>query len=128
VLGGGLGFHAKKTERTKLDLFAGGSFNQENFSSAPTRRSGEIIVGEDLSHRLSGSTTLTQRLMLFPNLSEAGEFRVAFDLTAVTALSRWLSWQLTLSDRYVSNPIPGIKKNDLLFTTGIRLTFGRKGL
>jgi putative salt-induced outer membrane protein YdiY len=126
VLGGGLGFHVKKSERTKLDLFAGGSFNQENFSTAPTRRSGEVILGEDLSYRLSGSTTLSERLMFFPNMSEAGEFRMTFDTTAVTTLSRWLSWQLTVSDRYVSNPIPGIKKNDLLLSTGIRVNFGRR--
>lgn len=126
VFGGGLGWHAKQTERTKLDLFAGGSFNQENFSTAPTRRSGEIILGEDLSCRLSASTTLTQRLMVFPNVSEVGEFRISFDATAVTTLSRWLSWQLSVSDRYVSNPIPGIKKNDLLLSTGIRVNFGRK--
>jgi hypothetical protein len=27
--------------------------------------------------------------------------------------------------RYVSNPIPGIKKNGLLLTTGVRLAFGK---
>jgi len=41
----------------------------------------------------------------------------------VTKLSRWLSWQLSLSDRLNSNPIPGKKKNDVLFTTGLRFTF-----
>jgi len=32
--------------------------------------------------------------------------------------------QVTVSDRFQSNPLPGIKKNDLLLTTGIRVTFG----
>jgi len=36
-----------------------------------------------------------------------------------------LGWHLTLSNRYLSNPLPGTKKNDVLFTTGIRLTFAR---
>jgi hypothetical protein len=62
--------------------------------------------------------------VLYPNLSETGEFRIAFDTTAVTRLSKNLGWQVTLSDRYTSNPIPGIKKNDLLMTTGVRVTFG----
>jgi putative salt-induced outer membrane protein len=125
VLAGGLGFHAKKTERTRLDLFGGGAFNQEYYSTEPTRRSGEVLLGEEFAYKLSNITSLTERLVAFPSLSEGGEFRVAFDTTAVTRLSRLLSWQVTLSDRYISNPIPGVKKNDLLLTTGIRLTFGR---
>lgn len=125
VLAGGLGLHAKKTERTRLDLFAGGAFNQEYYSTEPTRRSGEIVLGEELAYKLSNITSLTERLVVFPNLSEGGEFRLAFDTTAVTRLSRLLSWQVTLSDRYISNPVPGVTKNDLLLTTGIRLTFGR---
>ncbi|HEY7910798.1 MAG TPA: DUF481 domain-containing protein [Blastocatellia bacterium] len=125
VLAGGLGFHVKKTERTRLDLFAGGSFNQEYYSTEPTRRSGEILLGQELAYKLSDTISLTERFVVFPNLSEIGEFRIAFDTTAVTRLSRLLSWQVTFSDRYISNPIPGVKKNDLLLTTGIRLTFGR---
>jgi len=57
-------------------------------------------------------------------VSETGEFRFSFDTTAVTRLSRSLGWQVTLSDRYISNPIPGTKKNDLLLTTGLRVTLG----
>jgi hypothetical protein len=53
-----------------------------------------------------------------------GEYRFSFDTTAVTRLSRSLGWQVTLSDRFNSNPIPGTKKNDLLLTTGLRVTLG----
>jgi hypothetical protein len=31
----------------------------------------------------------------------------------------------SVSDRLLSDPAPGRKKNDLLFTTGLRLTFAR---
>jgi len=128
VLGGGLGYHAKKTERTVLDLFAGGSFNKEYFSTGVRRKSGEVLFGEDLSYKLSNRTSLKERLVFFPNLSESGEYRVTFDTSAVTNLNRWLGWQVTISDRYLSNPVPGAKKNDLLLTTGLRLTFAGRGL
>jgi len=42
-----------------------------------------------------------------------------------TILKKWLSWQLTVSDRYLSNPLPDRKRNDILFTTGIRVSFSR---
>ena len=124
VLGGGLGFNAKKTERTRLDLFAGGALNQEYFSTGLNRKSGEIILGEELTYKLSSITSIAQRAVLYPNLSEPGDYRVTFDTTAVSRLSRNLGWQVTLSDRFISNPIPGTQKNDLLLTTGIRVTFG----
>jgi len=124
VLGGGLGINAVKTDRTRLDLFGGGAFNQEYFSTGNNRKSGELIVGEELTYKLSSITSLGQRAVLYPNLSEGGEYRFTFDATAVTRLSRSLGWQVTVSNRYVSDPIPGIKKNDLLLTTGIRVSFG----
>src|SRR5207253_5703273 len=78
VLGGGLGFHARKTERTRLDLFTGGSYNREKFSTGLTRNSGEALLGEELSYKLSAVTSVTQRAVVFPNLSEFGEYRFAF--------------------------------------------------
>lgn len=124
VVGGGLGWHARKTERTTFDVFGGGSFNQEFFANDLTRRSGELLAGEELFHKISGSTSIRQRLVFYPNLSQTGEFRIAFDVGAVTQLSKWLGWQISVSDRYLSNPIPGTQKNDLLLTTGIRVLFG----
>jgi len=33
---------------------------------------------------------------------------------------------VTFSDRYISNPPLGLKGNDLLLSTGFRLTFGKE--
>jgi len=46
--------------------------------------------------------------------------RVAQDKVA-----RWLSWQITASDRYLTNPAPGRKTNDLLISSGVRVTFSQ---
>lgn len=125
VLGGGAGWHAVKNERTLFDVFGGGSFNKEYFSTGLKRSSAEVLVGEELTHKMSSRSLLKQRMVLFPNLSETGEYRLNFDTSMVTNLNRWLSWQVTLSNRYLSNPVPGAKKNDMLVTTGIRLTFAK---
>jgi hypothetical protein len=125
VGGGGLGWHAVKSERTALDLSGGGSLNKEFFSTGLRRTSGEVLFGEELSHKLGAGSLFKQRFMFFPNLSESGEYRVTFDSSIATALKKWLAWHFTVSDRYISNPLPGTKKNDMLFTTGLRLTFAR---
>ena len=50
---------------------------------------------------------------------------INFDVGAVTALKKWLSFQLTASDRYLSTPVGGRKRNDVLLTTGFRVSFAR---
>ena len=124
VLGGGLGVNLLETTSTMLQLFAGGSSNQEFFDAGANRKSGESVMGEEWTYRLNNITSFSQRLTVFQNLSDLGEYRMTFDSTAVTRLSDWFSWQVTLSDRFLSNPRPGKRQNDLLFTTGIRLTLG----
>jgi hypothetical protein len=62
---------------------------------------------------------------MFHNVSDPGPYRINLDMSVVTHLRRWLSWQLTLSDRFLSNPVGGLQRNDLLYTTGLRLRFAR---
>ena len=124
VLGGGLGWHVQSTDRTIFDVFSGGSFNQEFFENDVTRRSGEIVLGEDLTYHLAETTALSERLVFYPNLSGTGEYRLQFDSSLTSEVLNWLAWHLTLSDRFLSNPTPGVQKNDVLITTGIRFNFG----
>ena len=128
VLGGGFGYHLIKTDATMLDLFAGASFNQEFFSNNIDRRTAEVLVGNELSYKMSQSVVFRERLAIYPNVSDVGEFRGQFDTSLLTKVNKWLGWQITLSDRYLSNPLPGIQKNDLLMTTGLRVTFGRESV
>ncbi|HSP68245.1 MAG TPA: DUF481 domain-containing protein [Bryobacteraceae bacterium] len=125
VPAGGLGYHAIATEPTKLDLRLGAAANREFFNTGLSRTSAEILLGEDLSHKFARATSIEQRFVFFSNVSDAGAYRANLDITAVTAVRRWFSWQVTVSDRFLSNPVPGRKKNDILFSTGVRLNFAK---
>jgi hypothetical protein len=59
-----------------------------------------------------------------PNLTSTGDFRSTLSLGLVTRLTKLLSWQTAFNDYYLSNPVPGKKTNDLLLSTGLRLTVG----
>lgn len=63
------------------------------------------------------------KVAVFSNLSDMGEYRRTFDASAITNVNKWLAWQVTGSGRYLSNPLSQVKNNDLLLTTGLRLTF-----
>jgi hypothetical protein len=62
---------------------------------------------------------------MFDNFSDTGSYRMNFDLTANTILRKWLTWNVTFGDRYLSDPVAGRKPNDVLYTTGVGVTFGR---
>jgi putative salt-induced outer membrane protein YdiY len=136
VVGGGLGYHVLNTKATTFDLFAGGDYDQDFFgaiaptattpaTAAVTRKNGEVDLGETFNAKINNRTTLTEQFSLYPNVSDTGRYRFQFDATAATKLKNWLSWQVTYSDRYLSDPLAGLKKNDLILSTGVRLTFGK---
>jgi putative salt-induced outer membrane protein YdiY len=127
VLGGGLGRHVIKTSATNFDLYVGATFEQEYFSTL-TRKSGETLVGESLDHKFSGVFSIKELLEFYPNVSDLGQYRIVFDTTAITKMSKNFSLELDATDHYISNPVNGLKGNDLLLTTGVRFAFGNKGL
>lgn len=85
VIGGGLGYHAIRKERTQLDLLGGLALNREFFKGLDNdRTSAEAQAGQTLSHRLNSRVTLKEQLFIFPNLSNGGEYRINFDSALVT--------------------------------------------
>jgi putative salt-induced outer membrane protein YdiY len=124
VLGGGFGVHLVKNDRSHLDFSGGGDYNHESFSNGVHRGTAEFYWGDDYSYQLSKAVSLIQTYRMFNNLSNTGEYRVNFDLGLSTKLTKWLNWSAAASDRYLSNPSPGRKRNDFLYTTGIGVTLG----
>jgi len=125
VLGGGFGFKAIDNHRSSLDFTGGLDYDRAQFSTPLTRNSAEGYFGDDWTYKLSKVSSLTQSFRVYPNFTSAGDYRMNFDLGAATRLRKWLSWQVTASDRFLSDPVGGRKKNDILLTTGFRVSFAR---
>jgi hypothetical protein len=125
VIGGGFGFNAIKKPDTTLALIGAADYSRENFIAGIHRNSAELNFGDDFTHKFSPTTNMFQSFRMFPNLSNSGEYRVNFDMGAVTALKKWLGWHVTASDRYLSNPIFGRQRNDLILSTGLRVSFAK---
>lgn len=125
VAGGGLGVNAIKTDKANLSFGAGGDYERENFSTNLNRNSGEANFGDTFLYKFSAATTLTQAFQFYPNLTYTGQYRTNFDLSAVTAIKKWLGFHVTASDRYITNPVPGRLKNDVVLAAGFRLSFAK---
>ena len=122
---GGVGYHFVKTDKTTFDFTAGGGLDKEFFTDNTNRSSGEGLVGEALSQKFGKTTTLTENFQFFPNLTDRGQYRYVFNFGANTALTKLLSWNLTFTNLYLSNPPTGVKTSDSVLSTGLRFTFGR---
>jgi len=130
VVGGGVGYRGWKSKRGELALQVGLDYDRDKFSAtdltaAFTRISSEAYFGDDFNFKLNGSTKIVQSSRIFNSLSDSGEFRANFDLSTDTKLRKWLDWNLTFSNHYLSNPVDARRANDILYTTGIGVTFGK---
>ena len=130
LVGGGLGLHAIKNDRTTLDLLAGVNYTHENYTqefpiTPPhiTHNFAAATIGDTFMHKLTKSTVITQDAYFFPDFSSIGEYRTTFDFGTVTKFSKWLGWQNAFGNVYVTNPPSGKKKDDVVFTTGLNITF-----
>jgi len=128
AVGGGLGVHAIKSDNTTLDFLGGANYTRENYTQlAPLphliHNFSAAQVGDEFMHKIAKSTVVTQKAYFFPNLSSAGEYRATFDLGTITKINNWMGWQNMFGDVYVTDPPTGKKKNDVIFTTGLNITF-----
>ncbi|MFZ0961873.1 MAG: DUF481 domain-containing protein [Terriglobia bacterium] len=123
VIGAGGGYHAVKNKRTTFDVLFGGTFDREFFTTF-NRSSAEVLVGETLTRKFLATSSFNESVFFYPNMSSTGNYRSTISMGLVTKLTKILSWQTSFNDYYLSDPPPGKKTNDLLFSTGLRLTFG----
>lgn len=131
VLGGGLGWHVVKAPEATFDIFGGLGYTSDRYEVAAfvdgrTRTSygyATAMLGEESTHQFSGTTTAKQRLAIYPNLSDSGEYRATWDAALAVAMTKTLNLTAGFSARYNSAPGAGRRSTDTLFTTGIAMKF-----
>jgi putative salt-induced outer membrane protein len=137
ILGGGFGLHAIKSASTTLDLLVGANYTHETFAGVPSpvpppptysysESLGALTLGDAFMHKLGKSTVVTQSFLLYPDLSNTGQFRGTFNLGTVTKINKWLGWQNSFGDVFDTNPpaaLPRIERNDVQFATGLNISF-----
>jgi putative salt-induced outer membrane protein len=143
VYTGGFGWHAIKSDPTTLNILGGINYTHETYSNGAevpptppatqptgifvsygvTNRFAAASLSEELSQKLGKSTVITQNLGFYPNLQQTGQYRATFNLGTVTKINKWLGWQNQFGNIYVSNPPIGSKRDDVLLTTGLNISF-----
>lgn len=125
----GVGRHVIKSGTSTWDLSAGLGYTYDRYIT-PTESHGEIrtsygraelLFAEESNHKLSTSTSLHQKLVIYPGLRSDGGYRSVFDSAVSVAMTPLLSLTVGLSYRYNSDPGQGLKKLDTLLVSGLSL-------
>ena len=82
-----------------------------------------MTLGDSFMHKIGKGTVITQTFFFYPDLSQTGQYWGTFNFGTVTKLNKWLGWQNSFGDIYVSNPPVGTKQNDLILSTGLNFSF-----
>jgi putative salt-induced outer membrane protein YdiY len=129
----GFGWHLIHTPKTTFDVLGGINYTRASYSPVPGSTTTVNVnqnvaggtIGENFKHQFGAATTITEDFNFYPNITDSGPYRYAFDAAVNSKINKWLGWQVSFSDRYVSDPpIEGTKSNDVVFSTGLTATFG----
>jgi len=132
IIGGGIGFHALKEPRQTLDFTGGLVWTHEHYSAllpsgpATINSFAALNVGEQYALKVGKTSSLTEQLSAYPDMSNTGQFQLTAGSTFSTKLIGILSWQTAFTDQYTSFPPAGKLGNDLILTTGLGIAFSRK--
>jgi putative salt-induced outer membrane protein YdiY len=121
--GAGLGHDLLRRPSASLQFLGGVTYVREAFENAATRRNGEGLIGEKLSWKINRLVTFEHYLNFYPNLTDTGEYRLDSTSTLTMQISSRLSFNTTVADRFLSNPLPNHQKNEVILTTGLGLNF-----
>lgn len=128
---GGLGYKIINTPETVFNVFGGLGYTSDRYD-LPRLVDNEVrdkfsyaslLFGEESTHKLTDTTSAKQRLTIYPNLKNKGEFRAQLDSGLAVAMTKAMNLNVGLGVRHNSAPGNGIKKTDTLLTTGIAVKF-----
>lgn len=122
VVAGGAGYHVIKREGLTFDVSTGPAYSLERYTFE-TRETIGWLFAEESTHALNPSVSFRQRLAYYPSINDGGEFRAVFDAGLVIKIAGGWNATISLNNRYQSSTPPGVKKNDLLFVTGLQYVF-----
>lgn len=125
VTGGGLGLHMVKNERTEFDVLLGGAWNR-TWQAGDNTDTPEGLAGATFKHRFHEKLRVQNTITFFQNVTDKAEYRFIFDSTLSVDVTKRIGVFITVGDRFNNDPLGYSRRNDFLFTTGMKWNFGRK--
>ena len=127
----GLGLHLIESDRTTFDLTGGVAYTRDSYVTPAVVQDvlrddygrAELLLGEESNHKLTDTTTFSQKFTLYPSLRDSGQRRAIFDTKISVAMTKSMNLTAGLSMRYNSDPGNGLKATDTAVITGVSWRF-----
>ena len=122
--GAGLGYKLIQRPKLTLNTEIGAQFQHFDFASTGQDRS--LIsarFGEDLVWEINKKLKLRQSFAFMPNFADFTDFRAHYSMNFSYPLLDHTSINLNLIDDYDTNPVQGVKSNDMTVQTTIGISF-----
>jgi hypothetical protein len=125
VGGGGIGKTLAQSNYRRLALYTGVVYTREQFTDQPLANSAEIALGGELDFYNPGKkgATLTNGVMSYYSLSEAGRVRVELQSAWQYEFKNDFYWSLNALESFDSHPPADQKNNDFTFSLQIGWKF-----
>jgi len=129
-IGGGLGRYFKNTNRSKISVLGG--FSWQSTTYHPTlvpvgkQNLAAAMIVADINLFKFDKTNLNVNAAIFPALSEPGRFRFNTNATYYIKLIGNLSWNVSFYGNWDNRPPPGFSGSDYGSSAGLSWTFGLK--
>lgn len=76
-----------------------------------------------LEMKLTGNLKIVEDIILYPSLSEGGEYRLHSEIAVVNPINDKTSWKVSFIDDFNSSPSGNTKKNDFRLISSIDYVF-----
>jgi putative salt-induced outer membrane protein YdiY len=121
----GVGYKILVLENFRLSASAGLSqVFTKYYDSEETESFTGITLGNQITWKVSPTAEISQSLSLNTDISELDHIFLQFEISVASAITKGLSVNLTLMDKFDSRPVgEGIKKNDVSFIAGLSAKF-----
>jgi len=119
-----LGYRRQLVKKESFELFGevgGGVLHEEFRTSSNTE--GLAQLGVSWKWQITDQLLYTQKITIYPSLSEGGEFRLFWESKFTTPIGERLDLELSIIDRYNSDPPAGVEENDLQITLALVISF-----
>jgi putative salt-induced outer membrane protein YdiY len=114
----GLGYKIVDTAPTRLAVDVGAGGVWERNTGLGTSASGAVTLGETLTHKLTGTATLTQSINGLWKTSDFGDALYTITLGLAASVTQKSTLKLELLETYKTvPPLPTIQKQDVALVT-----------
>ena len=121
--GAGLGRNVVRKPWVRLNFLGGATIVNESFETGLSRNASESLLEEEIRLGSASRVGLEHRFSFYKSLTDSSRFRFSTTSTLSTRVFSRLSLTTGFTDRYLSDPLSGHTRNELILTTGFAYRF-----